>query len=80
VSGPIKRSKSGILDDKLELVFDRFWQGTRDDRRGAGLGLYISKRIVLAHGGQIWVESTREGGSSFFFTLPCVDSPSTSSV
>jgi signal transduction histidine kinase len=51
-------------------IFDRFQQLRAADRRGLGLGLYISKRIVDAHGGRIWVESRPEEGSTFFFTLP----------
>lgn len=63
----------GISTDKLETIFDRFWQVSQGDRRGAGLGLYISKRIVVAHGGRLWAESTLGEGSTFFFTLPCPD-------
>jgi signal transduction histidine kinase len=59
----------GIAADKLEQVFDRFLQ-LSDDRRGVGLGLYISKCIVHGHGGRIWVESTPARGSTFSFTLP----------
>jgi signal transduction histidine kinase len=59
----------GIPADRLESVFERFVQ-VRDDRRGMGLGLYISKCIVEGHGGRIWVESTPGHGSSFLFTLP----------
>lgn len=62
---------AGIASDKLETIFDRFWQVSLGDRRGAGLGLYISKRIVAAHGGRLWVESKLDEGSTFFFTLPC---------
>ena len=54
----------------LELVFERFWQVGKDDRRGLGLGLYISKCIVEAHGGTIWAESTMGEGSRLYFTLP----------
>ncbi len=60
----------GIPNDMLDAVFDRFWQVGKNDRRGLGLGLYISKCIIEAHGGKIWVQSTLGEGSSFFFTLP----------
>jgi signal transduction histidine kinase len=61
---------SGIPPDDLPRIFDRFWQATRDARAGAGLGLAISRGIVQAHGGKIWVESKVGQGSTFFFTLP----------
>ena len=60
----------GIPDDKLEAVFDRFVQLTKNDRRGVGLGLFISKCIVQGHGGRIWVENRMGGGSTFSFSLP----------
>jgi signal transduction histidine kinase len=60
----------GIASDHLEAVFDRFLQVTRNDRRGVGLGLYISKCIVQSHGGRMWAESRVGHGSTFFFTLP----------
>lgn len=60
----------GIPSDKLEAVFERFLQVTENDRRGVGLGLYISKCIVQGHGGRIWAESTPGEGSTFCFTLP----------
>jgi signal transduction histidine kinase len=62
----------GIPSDKLAAVFDRFWQERKDDGRGLGLGLYIARCLVEAHGGRIWVESEVGLGSSFFFTVPCV--------
>ena len=61
---------SGIAPGSLPHVFDRFWQATKGDRRGAGLGLPIAKGIVEAHGGHLWVESTVGRGSIFFFSLP----------
>ena len=73
-------SGGGIEPGHIPHVFDRFWQATRGDHRGAGLGLPISKGIVEAHGGHIWVESTLGRGSTFFFSIPrvrpTVDQPS----
>jgi signal transduction histidine kinase len=60
----------GIPPDMLEAVFERFLQVTENDRRGVGLGLYISKCIVQGHGGQIWAESANGSGSTFCFTIP----------
>jgi len=61
---------SGIPDDALESIFDRFSQVGRNDRRGLGLGLYIFRNIVEAHGGRIWAESRPGAGSRICFTLP----------
>jgi len=63
---------AGIPADQLEAVFERFRQVNRGDRRGHGLGLHISKSLIEAHGGRIWVESRLGEGSTFHFTLPCV--------
>ncbi len=60
----------GIPSDKLENIFERILQITKNDRRGLGLGLYISKCIVQGHGGRIWVESRIGEGSTFSFALP----------
>ena len=66
---------AGIPADLLEAVFARFHQVTPNDRRGVGLGLYISKCIVQGHGGQIWAESRVGEGSTFVFTLPVPGAP-----
>ncbi|MEO8335204.1 MAG: PAS domain S-box protein [bacterium] len=60
----------GIPAEQIPHVFGQFWQATGADRRGIGLGLAIAKGIVEAHEGRIWVESTLDEGSSFYFTLP----------
>lgn len=61
---------SGIPPDELPHLFDRFWQGRKARKLGAGLGLPIVKGIVEAQHGRIWVESTPGQGSTFFFTVP----------
>jgi signal transduction histidine kinase len=66
----VSDSGAGIPPEKLESVFERYVQVTKNDRRGLGLGLYISKCIVQGHGGRIWAESTMGKGSNFCFTLP----------
>ena len=65
----VSDSGVGIATELSEAVFERFWQVTPNDRRGLGLGLFISRCIVEAHGGKIWVESVLGTGSTFFFTL-----------
>jgi signal transduction histidine kinase len=62
----------GIAAPMLEQVFERFWQAGASDRRGVGLGLYISRCIVEAHGGKIRAESKLGAGSRFTCTLPRV--------
>jgi signal transduction histidine kinase len=66
----ISDTGSGIPGNLLEAIFERFWQVEKDDRRGVGLGLYISRCIVEAHGGKIWAESRLGEGSRLCFTLP----------
>lgn len=66
-------SGAGIDALDLERIFHRFWQSAPRDRRGLGLGLYISRSIVEAHGGRIWVERRSSGGSAFHFTLQTGD-------
>ena len=60
----------GIAPDQLPRVFDRYWQSSRTDRQGAGLGLAIAKGIVEAHGGRIWIDSTPGEGTTASFSLP----------
>jgi signal transduction histidine kinase len=63
----------GIPRESLSRVFDRFWKKEISGKKGTGLGLFIAKGIVEAHGGRIWVESDLGHGAKFYFTLPPVD-------
>ena len=60
----------GIPPEELPRVFDRYFKGADAPRTGTGLGLYIARGIIEAHGGRIWVERTSKSGSSLCFTLP----------
>ncbi len=70
----------GIQPDERERVFEKFYQGTRNRSTGsgAGLGLAISREIVLHHKGEIWVDSEPGVGSTFYFTIPLRPSPGAS--
>jgi PAS domain S-box-containing protein len=64
----------GLPPEELEPIFDRYYRSpqARDSSlAGTGLGLYICRGIVAAHGGRLWAESPGEGqGATFRFTLP----------
>ena len=66
----IKDTGMGIPEDKLQMIFDEFYQVEGGKHGGTGLGLAIAKRLVEEHGGNIWVESQLGKGSTFFFTFP----------
>jgi signal transduction histidine kinase len=61
---------AGIDEEELPHLFDRYWQARRTARLGTGLGLFIVKGIVEAHGGRLDVESKVAEGSTFSFSLP----------
>ena len=63
----------GIAPADIPYVFERFYKSDKSrglNKNGAGLGLFISKTIIEAHGEKIWVESNYEKDCSFNFTLP----------
>ncbi|MCU0646776.1 MAG: hybrid sensor histidine kinase/response regulator, partial [Gemmatimonadaceae bacterium] len=67
----------GIAPEDADHLFTAFWRGAHaNGRGGAGLGLWIAKGIVDAHGGTLAVESTPGRGATFRFTLPLHTAPS----
>jgi signal transduction histidine kinase len=65
----------GMNEAELARVFDKFVRGRTSTPAGTGLGLYICKQIVTAHGGDISATSTEGRGATVSFTLPLVDAP-----
>jgi two-component system, OmpR family, sensor histidine kinase VicK len=64
----VKDSGSGIDSFIIPNLFSKF---TTKSKGGTGLGLYISKNIVEAHGGKIWAQNNKDGkGAIFSFNLP----------
>jgi len=69
----VKDTGVGIPEDQKERVFTKFFRGAnvmRMETEGTGLGLFITKNIIEAHGGRVWFESEENKGSVFHFTLP----------
>jgi signal transduction histidine kinase len=66
----VRDTGPGIPEDEQPRLFQRHWQSQGTAHRGSGLGLYIAKGLVEAHGGRLWVESAVGAGSTFHFTLP----------
>jgi signal transduction histidine kinase len=70
---------AGIPSDEISRVFDKFVRGRATDTRGTGLGLYICKRIIDAHGGRIWA-SSQPGSTTLTFALNLVPAPTAPSA
>ena len=70
----VRDEGAGISEEQQQHLFDRFFRADaarcRKEGEGAGLGLAICKRIVDAHGGDIWVKSEQGEGAEFFIRLP----------
>ncbi|MEP1079591.1 ATP-binding protein [Leptolyngbya sp. PL-A3] len=61
----------GIQPNELSQLFERFYQGHSDRQaKGSGLGLYLARQIIEAHGGTIWAENRASHGAIFAFSLP----------
>ncbi len=66
----IRDQGCGIDPEQIPHLFKKFWQAKKENHPGYGLGLFISKKIIDAHHGQIWVESNPLEGSAFYVSLP----------
>ena len=69
----VRDSGMGIPEKDQKYIFERFYRAQNampGTFGGLGLGLYISRQIIMEHGGRMWVESSPGMGSSFYFTLP----------
>ncbi len=63
----------GVAKEHQHKIFERFYQVTDPGEKtypGLGIGLYISCEIVKRYNGQVWVESKKDEGATFYFTLP----------
>ena len=63
----VKDNGTGIEDDIFPRLFEKF---ASKSFQGTGLGLFICRSIVEAHGGRIWAENNKDKGATFHFTLP----------
>ncbi|MCW3112395.1 MAG: domain S-box protein [Segetibacter sp.] len=67
----VKDYGPGIEQEKLSHLFDRYYRADNTKKvEGLGLGLYLSKQIIDAHNGRVWVESKVNEGSTFYFSIP----------
>ncbi|EKE03420.1 MAG: two-component sensor histidine kinase [uncultured bacterium] len=70
----VKDNGIGISESSIKNLFQRYSKGSKTLRRiGTGLGLYLSKHIIEAHNGKIWVESVKDQGSTFYFSIPFIN-------
>ncbi|MDD5050162.1 MAG: HAMP domain-containing sensor histidine kinase [Candidatus Pacebacteria bacterium] len=73
VTVTVKDKGIGIPEAEQKNIFTEFYRATnaiRHERSGAGLGLYIVKKIAEGQGGKVWFESQEGKGTTFFFTIP----------
>lgn len=75
ISFTVRDTGPGISPGALPYIFERDWHAKSSAGGGSGLGLFIAKGIVEAHGGRIWAESKLGKGSAMHFTLPTPAEP-----
>ena len=66
----VSDSGPGIAVADLPHLFERFWKHELHGAKGTGLGLFIARNIIEAHGGRIWAENLPGGGARFRFAIP----------
>jgi signal transduction histidine kinase len=66
----VRDAGPGVRPEDRQAVFERFRRLGSNGKPGAGLGLYIMRGLVEAHGGQVTIGDAPEGGAEFAFTLP----------
>jgi signal transduction histidine kinase len=69
----LRDSGIGIAKEDQSRIFSKFFRGAqavRLETEGSGLGLFIVKNIIEAHGGKIWFDSEQGKGTTFYFTIP----------
>jgi two-component system sensor histidine kinase/response regulator len=62
----------GISEEQRKQLFDRYQRGSNNHHLSLGLGLYLCRQIIHAHGGEIGIRNNDEKGSQFWFTLPLI--------
>lgn len=78
VTVSIRDSGIGIAPEDKSRLFTKFYRGSNVvhmETEGTGLGLFITKNIVLSHGGEIWFNSEKAHGTTFFIKFPKISSP-----
>jgi signal transduction histidine kinase len=72
----VRDQGKGIAIEDIERIFEPYERGARNgEPKGLGLGLYISRQLAVAHGGELMVSSTLGQGSTFSLVLPCAEVP-----
>lgn len=71
VAAGVKDYGEGIAEDKIPHVFERYFRAENTKKiEGLGLGLFLSKQIIDAHNGRVWIKSKINEGSIFYFSIP----------